>query len=79
MLKVQLFLLPLIFLLISNNSLFAQTIKLLYPLKLAPAVSSSFGTFRNSHHHAGLDLYAYENTPVVASADGVISLIKRSS
>jgi hypothetical protein len=62
-----------------TNVLFAQSIHLQYPLKIAPSVSSSFGTFRNSHHHAGLDLYAYETTPVIASADGVISLIKRSS
>jgi hypothetical protein len=66
-------------LLFLTNTLQGQEIKLLYPLKYKPSVSSSFGTFRNSHHHAGLDLYAYETTPVIASADGTISLMKRSS
>jgi hypothetical protein len=50
-----------------------------YPLSAPPSLSSSFGTYRINHHHAGLDLYGLEGTPVKAAAAGYISLIKRGS
>ena len=55
------------------------SLPLIYPLSAPPSLSSSFGTYRINHHHAGLDLYGKEGTPVLAAADGHISLIKRGS
>lgn len=55
------------------------SLSLRYPLEAPPSLSSSFGTYRINHHHAGLDLYGIEGTPVLAAADGHISLIKRGS
>jgi len=55
------------------------SLPLIYPLSAPPSLSSSFGTYRINHHHAGLDLYGKEGTPVLAASDGYISLIKRGS
>ena len=55
------------------------SLKLIYPLDAPPSLSSSFGTYRINHHHAGLDLYAYEGTPVVAAAAGTLTRVKRGS
>lgn len=52
---------------------------LIYPLQAPPQVTSTFGTYRISHHHAGLDLAtADETVPVIAAADGVITRIRRN-
>lgn len=55
------------------------SLTLKYPLEAPPSLSSTFGTYRINHHHAGLDLYGREGTPVLAAADGEISMIKRGS
>jgi murein DD-endopeptidase MepM/ murein hydrolase activator NlpD len=55
------------------------SLPLLYPLEAPPSLSSSFGTYRINHHHAGLDLYGLEGTPVRAAAKGKVHLIKRGS
>lgn len=54
-------------------------LNMLYPLQSPPSVSSSFGTYRINHHHSGIDLYAFEGTPVIAAADGTLSIIKQGS
>ena len=53
---------------------------LIYPLDRAPQVSSSFGTYRIGHHHAGLDLTVDDDlsVPVLAAADGEIYRIRRN-
>ncbi len=53
---------------------------LLYPLEHPPQVSSVFGAYRLSHHHAGMDLTTGgdETVPVRAAAAGHIFRIKRS-
>ena len=57
-----------------------QGMPLEYPLQYKPQVTSTFGTYRITHHHAGLDLTTdgNETVPVVASADGSIVRIRRS-
>ncbi len=54
---------------------------LVYPLDHPPAVTSTFGTYRISHHHAGLDLVTggSEHVAVRAAADGEVYRIKRNS
>jgi len=58
----------------------AEPARFIYPLKHAPRVSSTFGTYRISHHHAGMDLTTDGDptVPVVASADGEIVRIQRN-
>ncbi len=53
---------------------------LIYPLDRAPQVSSTFGTFRIGHHHAGLDLTTDddESIRVLAAADGEVYRIRRN-
>ena len=48
---------------------------LVYPLEHPPAVTSTFGTYRISHHHAGLDLVTGddETVAVVSAAAGEVS------
>lgn len=52
---------------------------LIYPLQAPPQVTSTFGTYRITHHHAGLDLATKDETvPVIAAADGVVTRIRRN-
>ena len=67
------------FIVASSGAKTLRGLPLQYPLQAPPSVSSTFGTYRINHHHAGIDLYAYEGTPVLAAADGVVSRIKRGS
>ncbi len=55
-------------------------IDFLYPLDATPNVTGSFGGYRLSHHHAGLDLYVSESetTPVYAAADGLIYKLRQN-
>jgi murein DD-endopeptidase MepM/ murein hydrolase activator NlpD len=41
-------------------------------------VTSSFAEARGLRHHQGLDLAAPEGTPVLATADGIVTLAERS-
>ncbi len=41
-------------------------------------VTSSFAEARGRRHHQGLDLAAPEGTPVLATADGLVTLAERS-
>lgn len=52
----------------------------LYPLQHTPQVTSTFGTFRIGHHHAGLDLTTDNNetVPVLAAADGELYRVRRN-
>lgn len=54
--------------------------RFVYPLRHPPRVSSTFGTYRLGHHHAGLDLTTDgdETVPVIAAADGEIVRIRRN-
>lgn len=53
---------------------------MVYPLQASPQVTSTFGTYRINHHHAGLDLATSgdETVPVVAAADGVVYRVRRN-
>lgn len=52
---------------------------LIYPLQAPPQITSTFGTYRINHHHAGLDLAtADDRVPVIAAADGVVTRIRRN-
>ena len=61
-------------------ALLAAPPSMVYPLQTAPNVTSTFGTYRISHHHAGLDLATNgdETIPVLAAADGVVTRIRRN-
>ncbi len=52
----------------------AQEVALVWPLRLAPALSSTFGESRSRAFHAGIDLKTWGETghPVQALADGYI-------
>lgn len=54
--------------------------RFVYPLKYPPRVSSSFGTYRIGHHHAGMDLTTDGDptVPVIAAADGEVVRIQRN-
>lgn len=53
---------------------------LVYPLDYPPQVTSTFGTYRIGHHHAGLDLGTDhdESIRVLAAADGVVFKVRRN-
>ncbi|MEE2789416.1 MAG: M23 family metallopeptidase [Myxococcota bacterium] len=70
----------LVFATLSSWAWTAQGMPLDYPLKYPPQVTSTFGTYRITHHHAGLDLTTdgNETIPVVASAGGKIVRVRRS-
>jgi len=55
-------------------------LQLIYPLQHPPEVTSTFGAYRLSHHHAGLDLGTGgdDTIPVLAAADGEIYRIRRN-
>ena len=57
----------------------AQSAPFTYPLDYPPQVSSTFGTHRITHHHAGLDLTTdgKETVAVLAAADGHVTRIRR--
>lgn len=54
---------------------------LLYPLQEQQAVSGNFGQYRHDHPHGGVDLWTFLRigTPVVATDNGAVYLIKVSS
>ena len=58
----------------------APSLPMIYPLDHPPAVTSTFGTYRIGHHHAGLDLVTGgdESVAVIAAADGEIYRVRRS-
>ncbi|MFN3201077.1 MAG: M23 family metallopeptidase [Bradymonadia bacterium] len=58
----------------------APSLPMVYPLDHPPAVTSTFGTYRIGHHHAGLDLVTGgdESVAVLAAADGEVYRIRRS-
>ena len=58
----------------------AQERSLLWPLRLAPALSSTFGESRSRAFHAGIDLKTWGETghPVQALADGYIWRVRTS-
>ncbi|MDX5320694.1 MAG: M23 family metallopeptidase, partial [Bacteroidota bacterium] len=51
-----------------------------FPLDTVPLLSGTFGEFRGTHIHAGIDIKTYQKTglPVYATADGYVSRIKIS-
>lgn len=58
----------------------AQQFDFQFPLDTTPLLSGTFGEFRGSHFHAGIDIKTYGQTglPVHATADGYVSRIKIS-
>jgi len=56
-----------------------ETMSWEWPLKIANGYSSTFGEFRSSHFHVGLDLRTFQKTgfPVYAMADGVVEVIRK--
>ncbi len=54
--------------------------RFVYPLAHPPRVSSTFGTYRIGHHHAGMDLTTDGDptVPVIAAADGEVVRIQRN-
>ena len=58
----------------------AQAESLIWPLRLAPALSSTFGESRSRAFHAGIDLKTWGETghPVQALADGYIWRVRTS-
>lgn len=58
----------------------AQEVPLIWPLRLAPALSSTFGESRSRAFHAGIDLKTWGETghPVQALADGYIWRVRTS-
>lgn len=61
-------------------ALFLAAPRLLYPVDAPPQVTSTVGTYRIGHHHAGLDLTTdnREGVRALAAMDGEIVRIKRS-
>ncbi|MHB1279556.1 MAG: M23 family metallopeptidase [Bacteroidia bacterium] len=58
----------------------AQPVVFRFPLDTIPLLSGTFGEFRGTHFHAGIDIKTYGQTglPVYATADGYVSRIKIS-
>ena len=58
----------------------AQDGSLVWPLRLAPALSSTFGESRSRAFHAGIDLKTWGETghPIQALADGYIWRVRTS-
>lgn len=58
----------------------AQPIVFRFPLDTFPLLSGTFGEFRGTHFHAGIDIKTYGQTglPVYATASGYVSRIKIS-
>ncbi len=58
----------------------AEGARFLYPLAYPPRVSSTFGTYRIGHHHAGMDLTTDGDSTVAvrAAADGQIVRLRRN-
>lgn len=58
----------------------AQNIDFRYPLDTTPILSGTFGEFRGTHFHAGIDLKTFGKTglPIYACESGYISRIKIS-
>lgn len=54
--------------------------RFVYPLDHTPRVSSTFGTYRIGHHHAGMDLTTDGDptVPVIAAADGEVVRLQRN-
>lgn len=63
-----------------NIAVLAQTPVFHFPLDTFPLLSGTFGEFRGSHFHAGIDIRTYGKVglPVYAAADGYVSRIKIS-
>lgn len=58
----------------------AQPVVFRFPLDTFPLLSGTFGEFRGTHFHAGIDIKTYGQTglPVYATASGYVSRIKIS-
>lgn len=58
----------------------AQEVGYIFPLKLAPSLSGSFGELRSTHFHSGVDFRVggVVGAPIHATADGYISRISVS-
>ncbi|HCS20973.1 MAG TPA: hypothetical protein DIW47_10520 [Bacteroidetes bacterium] len=72
-------LLGILFIIISYASI-AQPVVFRFPLDTIPLLSGTFGEFRGTHFHAGIDIKTYGKTglPVYATASGYVSRIKIS-
>ncbi len=69
-----------VLLIISAVRLYAQSPEFLFPLDTTAVLSGTFGEFRGSHFHAGIDIKTFGKVglPVRAAADGYVSRIKIS-
>lgn len=58
----------------------AQPVVFRFPLDTVPLLSGTFGEFRGTHFHAGIDIKTFGKTglPVYATANGYVSRIKIS-
>ncbi len=71
--------LGILFIVVAYTSI-AQPVVFRFPLDTTPLLSGTFGEFRGTHFHAGIDIKTYGQTglPVYATADGYVSRIKIS-